>query len=187
MPLRTLAPESATGSASSVPYMARFWNVTVAHAAAKGLIRNSEGGNAASGWRDSNRASMTAAGTIAKPIATITGSSAWPSETRTHAAASRRTPRPTAPARSKRAVTRGARAGSTRHAVTNAVAQTGTFTRKMKRQSMAARSPPTSGPTVAPTPDAALTMPNSAPRRPGGRASRSSPRPFGTSAAAAIA
>jgi len=40
------------------------------------------------------------------------------------------------------------------------------LTRKIQRQSIVARNPPTSGPTVAPTAVAALTIPNSAPRRP---------------------
>src|SRR5205807_924538 len=121
------------------------------------------------------------------PIAMVTRSTARPSEVSTHAAARSSAPRATAPVRSKRVVTCGAREGMTRHASANAAAQTGTFTRKIQRQSIAASTPPTSGPTVAPTPAAALTIPNSAPRRPLGSASRSSPRPFGTSAEAAMA
>ena len=49
IPLRTLAPARATGSASSVPYIARFWKATVAHAAANAGIRKSDGGSAGSG------------------------------------------------------------------------------------------------------------------------------------------
>ena len=128
-----------------------------------------------------------AAGSTASPIATVTMSTARPSETRTHAAARRTAPSHIAPARSKRAVSRGARAGSTRHESANPAAQIGRLTRKIQRQSNAARNPPTSGPAVAPTAVAALTIPNSAPRLPLGIASRRSPSPFGTSAAAATA
>ncbi len=82
---------------------------------------------------------MTAAG--GSPLALVS----------VHAAIERSSPSATAPATSGRALLRGGSpCGSERSATANARPASGRFTKKMSRQSIAASSPPSSGPMAAP-------------------------------------
>ena len=181
MPLRMLA-RRARREASSVPYIARFWNATVAHAAANG-----ESGRATAG----GRIGLTR---LVGNSPTIAGRSA----TRSPRSRDRWSGPGTAPMRP-----RGARHRvRPRHQIEPSRLAGRPRRKDAPREKEPARraehspedpppvdrgeNPPTSGPTVAP-PRWPRSRSQLAPRRPLGIASRSRPRPFGTRAAAATA
>jgi len=176
------------GSASNVPYIARLENAIVAFAAVNARTRNSHSGSAGSRRERSYRTNSHAPTPIAARAASRGRSGAESSVDSHHAVASSKMPSPNAPPRSKRDVGRArSSTGTPRRTKRSAASASGTLITKMARQSIVASRPPTSGPTDAPMPVAPATMPNCAPRPPAGSASRSTPSPFGTTAAAEIA